>query len=471
MLYNWGKSWNGCAVFFVKNIAKMGVGMMKRPFLLMIIYLLLASGLCKAQIYYVNTNSIGGDGTTQALTGPNAAWNAINQITGLLPGDRVLFNRGDTWAGATFIIPTSGTAGNHIIYGAYGTGLAPLIDVSANTSDAYGIYCNNKSYVAIEDFRVKGSGGSACVRIAGDSGAGDYGVIINRVEVIDNHGSSSGIDKHPDGFSQAGSSEVIYNDIIAAKCYDISAANGDGQCHTLHNTSKSKMYTADFTTSKMGIANTLGTTSYYEDVTIHAMNGPAIAAIGGVIDFNDSLITANSGGAVVSAGIGLADTYEGALIRNSTITISDSDRGYIKSGRIRFENCMFDVNSNNAKIYLFETGAVDFNNCTFNITAAGYLWRFGAAVGNAARSTFTNNVFKITGDSYAPFYVDDNGQGYIFENNTIYSTATISATYGFFEIKHSGDETGNDQCLIRNNIFYGVDYIAQEHSGITSYND
>jgi hypothetical protein len=132
---------------------------------------------------------------------------------------------------------------------------------------------------------------------------------------------------------------------------------------------------------------------------------------------------------------------------------------------------MFDVNSNNAKIYLFETGAVDFNNCTFNITAAGYLWRFGAAVGNAARSTFTNNVFKITGDSYAPFYVDDNGQGFIFENNTVYSTATISATYGFFEIKHSGDETGNDQCLIRNNIFYGVDYIAQENSDITSYND
>lgn len=77
--------------------------------------------------YYVNTASTGsGDGTTQATTGANAAWAAISEITGLSAGDSVLFNKGNTWR-ETLTIPSSGSAGSPITFGAYGTGASPII--------------------------------------------------------------------------------------------------------------------------------------------------------------------------------------------------------------------------------------------------------------------------------------------------------------------------------------------------------
>ncbi|MBL8029315.1 MAG: right-handed parallel beta-helix repeat-containing protein [Fibrobacteres bacterium] len=89
--------------------------------------LLLLSSLLFCSTYYVASN---GDDSRSALVAGNplTPWKTLSKIssTAFAPGDTILFKRGDTWEG-TLTISSSGTAGNKITYGAYGTGANPSI--------------------------------------------------------------------------------------------------------------------------------------------------------------------------------------------------------------------------------------------------------------------------------------------------------------------------------------------------------
>jgi hypothetical protein len=80
--------------------------------------------------YISNSGNDGNDGRT-----PTTAWRTISKVNSysFLPGDGILFNRGDTWREQ--IVPEQGSSANYITYGAYGTGNKPLIlgSVTANT--------------------------------------------------------------------------------------------------------------------------------------------------------------------------------------------------------------------------------------------------------------------------------------------------------------------------------------------------
>lgn len=92
-------------------------------------------------ICYVDTNSSGGDGTTQATTGAHAAFAAISTINSYTyePGDQILFAAGDIWRGGELVPSSSGSSGNPIIFGSYGGGSKPIISgadlVSGWTAD------------------------------------------------------------------------------------------------------------------------------------------------------------------------------------------------------------------------------------------------------------------------------------------------------------------------------------------------
>lgn len=91
-----------------------------------LIWILMAAGIpgvAAAATYYVS--SIGSD-ASDGLT-PDSAWQTISKVNAanLQPGDSVLFRRGDVWR--QMLQPaTSGTAGNPITFGAYGTGTRPI---------------------------------------------------------------------------------------------------------------------------------------------------------------------------------------------------------------------------------------------------------------------------------------------------------------------------------------------------------
>jgi parallel beta-helix repeat protein len=75
--------------------------------------------------YYVDSGA-GNDGNSG--TSETAAWRSLSKASSfaLSPGDRLLFKRDGSWSG-TLTISESGTAGNPVVIGAYGSGALPVI--------------------------------------------------------------------------------------------------------------------------------------------------------------------------------------------------------------------------------------------------------------------------------------------------------------------------------------------------------
>ncbi len=97
--------------------------------------------------YYISNtgDDINNDGKSESK--PWRTISKVNGYTGFKPGDNILFKKGDTWY-EQLIIPASGTSGNPIKLGAYGSGANPVIDGQGIRN--YAIQIQGKSYVIID---------------------------------------------------------------------------------------------------------------------------------------------------------------------------------------------------------------------------------------------------------------------------------------------------------------------------------
>lgn len=87
--------------------------------------ILLLGPPARATTYFVA--AAGSDSNSGTSSG--APWQTITKVNGsaFLPGDSILFHRGDAWYGTSLVIPSSGSSGSPITIGAYGTGANPVI--------------------------------------------------------------------------------------------------------------------------------------------------------------------------------------------------------------------------------------------------------------------------------------------------------------------------------------------------------
>lgn len=109
--------------------------------------LLYCLGCAQNNVYYYRDHRVGlavdpgsqptqGDYYVDAVSGndansgthPDTAWQTLNKVSGesFVPGDTILFNKGDTFAGI-LTISSSGSSDDPIVYSAYGTGANPII--------------------------------------------------------------------------------------------------------------------------------------------------------------------------------------------------------------------------------------------------------------------------------------------------------------------------------------------------------
>ncbi len=97
--------------------------------ILTLICIFLATIPAHATTYYVA--AAGSDANSGTDTGH--AWQTISKVNAstFSAGDSVLFNRGDVWYGTSLTIPSSGSSGSPITFGAYGSGANPIIKGSS----------------------------------------------------------------------------------------------------------------------------------------------------------------------------------------------------------------------------------------------------------------------------------------------------------------------------------------------------
>lgn len=93
--------------------------------------------------YYVSTSGNDSYTPTQAQN-QLTPWKSLNKINSLTfaPGDSILFKKGDSWIGS-IIVPSSGTSGNPITYGAYDNGENPVIKGTIPVTTSWVVYSGN----------------------------------------------------------------------------------------------------------------------------------------------------------------------------------------------------------------------------------------------------------------------------------------------------------------------------------------
>lgn len=117
--------------------------------LLYIFVLTLFVNFSFATNFYVDPNSTGTNSGT--LANPWKTLAAITQSS-INAGDSLLFKRGTTITG-TLTWTRSGSAGNPIVIGAYGTGANPVFTGTGSTI-AYLFYQNNRNYITWRDLTI-----------------------------------------------------------------------------------------------------------------------------------------------------------------------------------------------------------------------------------------------------------------------------------------------------------------------------
>jgi hypothetical protein len=141
--------------------------------------------------YYVDSES-GDDCATGAA--PQTAWQTLDQVNMMVfqPGDSILFRRGAVWHGV--LKPQgSGTAGNPIVIGAYGTGARPAIVAGGARAV---VFLHNVQGWEIHDLEVSNSGTRNETARAGiyvlleDYGIGEH-YVVDDVKVHDVVGCDS----------------------------------------------------------------------------------------------------------------------------------------------------------------------------------------------------------------------------------------------------------------------------------------
>ncbi len=130
--------------------------------------------------YYVDNCDVTGNDTNNG-TSTSTPWLTINKVntSSFSAGDSILFRRGCTWR-EQLTIPSSGTTGNPITFGAYGTGDDPIIsgaDLVTTWTQCNGSeYSDNFDDNDITDWTVVGSvaatGGKMVVTVS--NGGSDY---------------------------------------------------------------------------------------------------------------------------------------------------------------------------------------------------------------------------------------------------------------------------------------------------------
>lgn len=151
-----------------------------KKIIIVLIFITLVSNNLFATTYYVSNS---GNDTNSGLS-PADSWltmDNINWPVTFLAGDSILFKRGDTW-NEDLTFRSTGVSGSHVVFGAYGEGSKPIIDVPGKNE---AISCGG-SFVTIQDFILKNAAvnGLSIVKTGGS-----YSINVFRVEII-NSGSN-----------------------------------------------------------------------------------------------------------------------------------------------------------------------------------------------------------------------------------------------------------------------------------------
>lgn len=459
-----------------------------------------------AATYYVsvadgNDTSCTGLATTTYVSGAGqpCPWKTLSKVNTAMgaatihAGDSILFKRGETFAGYLNVTVT-GTVGNILTFGDYGTGAKPIIDATGNangvdirtskqyidfnnldvrsaTTRAFFIY-NSADHLNINDCSVTGTAG-----VSTNTGSFSYITFTNFIVVSDDTKI---------GFNLAGTEIThltltnvnvthatygIYTSATSLSSFLIENSNfGYNSTIGIYIARTSGLEINDTVTSnntQNGVA--LGNSSeVIANVTINGLTAESNGAEGLVISSSaGSNITIRNSAFnfnVNSNGISFLNTGDNVLIENSVASNNDGD-GFNVHGA--WTNVVLDgcTGNSNGKVGLSGSG----DGFSFHDTSGGTMRKCIAkenkksSVAHVTAGTITmeNCLFSHTTNGTIPLVALYNGTYYLY-NNIIYSPAQIGVGLSF-----GNDATTLANGTVKNNIISGFATGFQKVEGVT----
>jgi hypothetical protein len=181
--------------------------------------------MCDKNYYYVDA-TLGDDGGDGHYYDP---WQTIGKVNGesFNPGDHILFKRGEAWKSSILTIPSSGTVGYPIVFGAYGSGARPIIDRTTRyidfTLDSDAIYKRGWSgYTVYQVFEdgirlIKATSKAAMVAGSWRAESGQMYIWSSDSGDPNTHTTEYLSSNSPDIINMNGQSDLIFNSIHTTK--------------------------------------------------------------------------------------------------------------------------------------------------------------------------------------------------------------------------------------------------------------
>jgi hypothetical protein len=297
-----------------------------------------------AATYYVSS-SVGNDSNSGTSTYP---WKSLSKVNSSLfnPGDSILFKTGDTWR-ETLTVSSSGSAGNVITFGAYGSGTAPIIDA---TGLNWGINSSGKDYITITGLEIKNSNQYG-IRNRGGSG---WLITLNTVH----HIGSPGADWPSEG--------------IAVEGQNTRGSNNTVSWNTVYQTGRHGVDLTAFEngtiTSNIIEHNTIYN-SYHTGIDMQNI-GPTSTFSGNILRYNTIYADRN----YANFSIGCAGIF---TMASSGLTVNATQIYY---------NLIYNMPGTGIQIYDRSTNTVIYNNTIANKNASHTGWADAVAIRDTAVS-------------------------------------------------------------------------------------
>lgn len=394
--------------------------------------------------YYINPSS--GNNANNG-TSPSTPWASYSPSWGTLsPGDRVLLEGGSTLNGDMIWNTVSGTAAKPIVFGAYGLGGKPRVIAWADTN---AVYCEDVSYVTIQDIRFSGHATSPVnyginFWLTGTNARAGIKLLNLDVDAFANFGIFVG-----------GNSGAKYDDVLIDGC--LAYANGDAGITTWSGDDTLAVRHTNVTISNCVTRDNLGIST----ATSNSGSGIILGYVDGAT-ISNCLAHGNGGSnnpSVAEAGFGIWTYASNAVTitrceAHSNRSASNRDGGGFDLDE-RCTNCVieycysFDNDGPGIMLWHQNTGTWSGNVVRFNISekdskkhSDGSLYVSHAAGVIMGSAEVHHNLFYA--DGKPAFHFHNAPSTILVRNNIFYS---IGATI-------LGDGTVSTEPQMRNNAYW-----------------
>lgn len=387
-------------------------------------------------------------------------WKTLTKVnaTTFTAGDSIFFKKAETFTG-NIVVGQSGTSGNPITFGSYGTGANPIINATGNS---YGVDIRtSKSYITVQNIDVQHSTNDGFLIYSGASNinvsyvnvssAGRYGLNISQGTISNVNIDHVNVSSTNHGFLIGGiisNLNISNTNVLSSGADGFNVNFGDITNLTISTTTVSSAVNGFIVNDNTGVTSL--SNLIIRDSEFSTLTGYGIYIR--LVPFNTVTISGTSVHNVTNTGIRVVGTATAQTINLSSVSVSHSNNGVEFSGTmsgINVDGLTVTSNLLDGVLAYGTLSNIILNNVnsTLNLGSGIHF----IATPNVSNVIVNNSIFSNNGDVAGDNGVSLEGTGDNYAFNSV--TMSTNASDGF-NVHNAVTNVICSYCVAENN---GID--------------